>query len=135
LTPVRRYLLGWSPVLEAAEFADGDGGVFRVRGVPIALYKRSGQYRAVGARCPHAGSLLSEFATDEGTALCPSHGWEFRLTDGGCTTHAAHRVPVYPARELDGVVWVRVKSFWAWIADFACGAHRRAYLDMAERLR
>ena len=135
MTSAARYLLGWSPIVSAADVVDGDGGVFRVRGVPIALYNRSGQYRAVGARCPHAGSLLSEFATDEGTAMCPSHGWEFRLTDGGCTVHSTHRVPVYPAREHDGVVWVRVKPTWAWFSDFTRGIHRRDSLDFAERLR
>jgi nitrite reductase/ring-hydroxylating ferredoxin subunit len=134
LTAARRSLSGWSPVVAASDLESGDGGVFRVRGVPIALYKRAGRYHALGARCPHAGSLLSEFATDDGTALCPSHGWEFRLTDGGCTAHATQRVPVYPAEERDGVVWVRVKPFLAWLAGLTRGANAGS-LDLAERLR
>jgi nitrite reductase/ring-hydroxylating ferredoxin subunit len=123
---------GWSPVIAASEFAVGDGGVFEVRGVPIALYLLPSGFRAVGAVCPHAGSLLSEFPTDDGTVICPSHGWEFRLDDGGCTTHATQRVVTYPARVFDGIVCVRVRPFLSLLSDCL----RRANgANLAKRVR
>jgi nitrite reductase (NADH) small subunit len=128
-------MLGWTPVSPAAELAPGDGALFEARGVAIAIYRRGERFHAVGAICPHAGSLLSEFATDEGTALCPSHGWEFRLEDGGCTNERTQRVPVYPLRVVDGFLWVKVRPVRAAIADFLRGGRRRGSLSPAPRLR
>lgn len=127
--------LGWTAVVEAADLAPGCGGVFVVRGAPVAIFRRGERFHALGARCPHAGSLLSEFPTDDGTALCPSHGWEFRLDDGACTNERAQRVPVYRVAVEDGLVWVRVRPLAAILADALRGGARKGNLAGARRLR
>lgn len=134
MTRVRPPGIGWSPVVRASDLTPGEGAIFRVLGVPIAVYRTATALRAVGARCPHAGSLLSEFATEQGTALCPSHGWEFHLTDGRCTSHPTSRVPVFRAVEHGGYIWVFVRPAWAALAAWT-RTLRGTTMGLAERLR
>jgi len=86
-----------------------------VLGVPLALFR--GQGGAVGAlldRCPHRGVPLSPGCVKDGQLECPYHGWRFD-TGGAVRRVPALRgpheargrcTPAFPARELDGFVWV-----------------------------
>ncbi|MFN0204933.1 MAG: Rieske (2Fe-2S) protein [Planctomycetota bacterium] len=108
---------GWTRALPVDAIAPGDGAIVELRGVPVALYRIGDHYHALHAICPHAGSLISEFMTDAGTAMCPSHGWEFNIGDGQCTSHRSQMLRKYPVTVRDGFVWVKVRSTIAMIQD------------------
>ncbi|MBL8692633.1 MAG: Rieske (2Fe-2S) protein [Planctomycetes bacterium] len=108
----------WTRAIELGEIEPDSGAILQLWGVPIAVFRVGDGAAAVGAVCPHAGSLLCEFLSDSGTAMCPSHGWEFSLRDGACTTHRTQRVPVYPARIEDGAIWVQVRPLLAWLSSW-----------------
>jgi nitrite reductase/ring-hydroxylating ferredoxin subunit len=111
--------LGWTPALRADELAVGSGRRVLLRGRPVALFRDLEGFHALGAVCPHQGSLLSESLQDDGSALCPSHGWAFDLHSGRSTVFRSQGVRVYPARVVDGIVWVRVGGVGATLADLA----------------
>lgn len=108
---------GWTRACQISEIAPGEGAIFEIRGVPVGLYRRGDDFHAIGAVCPHQGSLMSEFLTDDGTALCPSHGWEFRITTGQCVSQRAQHLPVYPVRMMDNAVFVKVRFLVAFLDD------------------
>ncbi len=124
-------MIGWTRAIAVNELEPGEGAVLEVRGAPVALYRVGDRFHALGAICPHAGSLLSEFLHDDCLALCPSHGWTFRLEDGQATVFPTQRVPVYPVRTADGFVWIRVRWLVAVVADLL----RRGHGPPARRLR
>ncbi|HKE01327.1 MAG TPA: Rieske (2Fe-2S) protein [Planctomycetota bacterium] len=100
--------LGWRRALSASEIGEGEGRSLVLAGVPIVVYRAGGRFHALGARCPHAGGRLSETAVDGAVAVCPSHGWSFRLVDGRCTGFRTAHVPVFRTRLEAGDVWVRI---------------------------
>ncbi len=92
---VARTMLG-EPILLGR---DHDGAVFALRDI-----------------CPHRGMPLSAGAFDRGEIECCYHGWRF-TPDGRCTAIPSLvegqgfdlsrvSVPRYPAREVQGNVWV-----------------------------
>jgi nitrite reductase/ring-hydroxylating ferredoxin subunit len=99
--------LGWRRALPEEALADGEGRSLVLAGQRIVLFRAGGRFHALGARCPHAGGRLSESAVD-GVAVCPSHGWSFRLADGQSTVFRTARVPVFRTRVRDGAVWIRL---------------------------
>jgi phenylpropionate dioxygenase-like ring-hydroxylating dioxygenase large terminal subunit len=77
---------------------------------------REGAVFALRDICPHRGMPLSFGAFDGGEIECCYHGWRF-TTDGRCTAIpslvqgqafdlARIAVPRYPAREVQGNIWV-----------------------------
>lgn len=110
-------MLGWTRALAVDQLTPGDGAIIELRGLPVALFRAGERFHAMSARCPHAGSLISEFLTDAQTAICPSHGWEFRLHDGQCTTMRAQTIRLYPIRIVDGFVYIKVRPWISMIVD------------------
>jgi nitrite reductase/ring-hydroxylating ferredoxin subunit len=116
-------MLGWSAALRASGLPEGSGRLVQLRGEWVALYRVGGKLHALGARCPHEGSLLSEAAVGE-VAICPSHGWTFRLEDGQGMLFRTSRVPVFATRVVDGVIWVKINFLWACLADVLADLRR-----------
>lgn len=114
-------MIGWTRAIAADQLAPGDGAILDVRGVPVALFRVGERFHAARAVCPHAGSLISEFLTDSQTAMCPSHGWEFRLDDGQCTTLRSQTLRIYPTRVDGGFVYIKVRPILAMITDIFRG--------------
>jgi len=86
-------------------------------GEPVLLGRdRVGRVFALRDICPHRGMPLSEGRFDGGEIECCYHGWRF-ATHGACTTIPSLveaqdldlrsvGVPAYPAREVQGNIWV-----------------------------
>jgi len=97
---MRREMLCGEPVLLGRT---GQGAVFALRDI-----------------CPHRAAPLSAGRIREGMVECPYHGWRFK-PDGQCShipsilqnqamEVGGIRVPSYPAREQDGLIWVYVAA-------------------------
>jgi phenylpropionate dioxygenase-like ring-hydroxylating dioxygenase large terminal subunit len=104
----------WYCVLPMAELDQGPKP-FTLLGEKIALWKDAeGEPRAVKDRCPHRTAKLSAGWVDEGTLVCPYHGWGFSGS-GECV-----RVPQQP---VNGPRPFGVQAFrceerygYAWVA-------------------
>ncbi len=89
----------------------------RIMDTPLAVWRTKGGVPSVVLnRCPHRNVPLAEGRVQGERLVCGYHGWAFD-TDGACAQvpglrrevadgGRARRVLAYPARELDGLVWV-----------------------------
>lgn len=68
----------------------------------IAVFHTKDAFFAINDTCPHlGGSLGTGWVTEEGTIVCPWHGWEFRICDGSGVWPQGIDVPSYPV-EIEG---------------------------------
>ncbi|UWU75856.1 Rieske (2Fe-2S) protein [Bradyrhizobium huanghuaihaiense] len=94
-----------------------------VKGRPIVVFNRDGQYFALLDRCPHSGARLSRgvltgllrsdgpgcfnYSRPGEIIKCPWHGWEFDIRSGrsycspGSVKTKAYDVEVQSGRELE----------------------------------
>ena len=73
----------------------------------IAVFHRQGELFALDDTCPHmGGSLGSGWTTEQGTVVCPWHGWEFRICDGTGVWPPGVDVATFPVVVEEGVVYV-----------------------------
>ncbi len=108
----------WYPVAYADDVTTEPLGV-RVFGERHVVWRPSPDAAPVAAvdRCPHRAARLSQGWVDDGTLVCPYHGWRY-APDGSCTDIPAADpgVPVPPraclrsdaAGERYGLVWICV---------------------------
>jgi len=72
----------------------------------IAIFRNNGQLYALRDSCPHQGAPISDGYVDEGFAVCPHHGWKFKLEDGSFSHNDLIKVPTYPVKEMDGLIFL-----------------------------
>ena len=85
---------------------------------PLVLWRHgAGAVHAWADQCPHRGSKLSLGKIVNGRLECGYHGWQFE-PDGRCALvpalpsfkpPASHCARVFAAREVHGLVWVRLR--------------------------
>ena len=85
-------------------------------GEQVLLGRRAdGSVFAFGDSCPHRGMPMREGTFDGTTAALLFHGWAFDSADGRCTDIPSvvdgaepgrFRLKAYPAREVQGNIWV-----------------------------
>lgn len=84
----------------------GQAKVFTVGHQKIALFHRASGFYALDDHCPHRSGPLSEGWIYDEEVSCPWHQWQFRLSDGQCSTIPGERVETFPVEIIDGQVWV-----------------------------
>jgi nitrite reductase (NADH) small subunit/3-phenylpropionate/trans-cinnamate dioxygenase ferredoxin subunit len=72
----------------------------------IAIFRYEGNLYALRDSCPHQAAPISDGYVDEGFAVCPHHGWKFKLKDGSFSHNDMLKVPTYPVKEEDGLVFI-----------------------------
>lgn len=98
----------WVGVCRLEEIEEGRGRSLDAAGVCVAVFRSGGEVIALSGRCPHSGGPLGLGWVDEGEAVCPLHGWRFKLADGRCTTISGHSVHRFKSEVRAGEVWVLV---------------------------
>lgn len=74
----------------------------------VLLVRQRGRLCALAHPCSHMGGPLSEGTLKDGSVVCPWHGSEFALDDGGVINGpATQNQPVLDVRERDGRIEVR----------------------------
>ena len=69
---------------KANDIPSGEGRVYEVNGVAIALFNVDGIFHALDNTCIHRGGPLGDGICTDGTVTCPWHGWEYSMTTGEC---------------------------------------------------
>ena len=97
----------WTTLCELSECAEGEGTFVDIDGRELAVFLHEGQPRAMDNLCPHAGGSMAsgyvEMHGDQACAVCPWHGWAFRLSDGEFNDMPGFEIRVYETRvEVDG---------------------------------
>ena len=112
---------GWVEVGAAHDIPDGRALVVRIAdGDEVAIFNDGGHFAAIGHRCAHQNGPLGEGRIIDGRVVCPWHGYEYDLRDGCAPAPYTERVPTYPLRVENGVVFVHGL------------AHPPAHLELAE---
>lgn len=75
----------------------------------VAVARIDGKLYAFGALCPHAAAPLDRHGELNGCLLtCTHHSWRFDLERGGCEVYGNRGLTMYPVKEEDGAIYVRV---------------------------
>ncbi|HEU4900101.1 MAG TPA: Rieske 2Fe-2S domain-containing protein [Actinomycetota bacterium] len=110
----RRFAGGpesWTPVLDAADLAEGSPRVVRAGDTEVLLVREGHRLHALWASCTHECGPLAEGHFADGNVTCPWHGSTFRLADGKVVRGpAAASQPVYETRVVDGKIEVRAAT-------------------------
>lgn len=100
----------WTPVLAAAELAQGEAKAVPVSDQRTVIVYRPNAARVtcIEGRCCHAGGPLGEGEMHDGTVVCPWHLSVFDLQTGAVRRGPASRPqPVLQTRVVDGQIQVR----------------------------
>jgi nitrite reductase/ring-hydroxylating ferredoxin subunit len=101
--------LRWTPVGQAADWAEDSGRLCLIGARRLGVYRHGGTWYALKDICPHAGVSLVKGPVADMTVMCVGHGWTFRLDTGDIAKGpGGFSVPTYPVRVANGVVEVGV---------------------------
>lgn len=88
------------------ELKENEGKAFFVGNNEIALFKVDGKVYALDNICPHQHvPLIYDGIIEEGSVICPSHGWKFDLATGNLGTRKG--LTAYEVIVQDRNVYVR----------------------------
>jgi 3-phenylpropionate/trans-cinnamate dioxygenase ferredoxin subunit len=98
--------MAWTTLCEINELHEKHGKYVDIDGRPLAVFLHEGTPHVMDDLCPHAGGEMSggtvEEVQGEMCAVCPLHGWPFKLADGQMPG-GGEGLRVYPSRvEPDG---------------------------------
>ena len=98
---------GWLDIGLAADIPASRGKVVHVpRHEAVAIFNDDGVYSALSNRCAHQGGPLGEGRVVDGCAVCPWHGYEYRLETGRAPAPFTERVRTYSVRLVDGRLYL-----------------------------
>ncbi len=91
------------------EVPEGQGHMFSVGDVVLAIFNLDGKLYALDNRCPHAGASLVHGLIDDNTVTCRIHHWRFRISDGANLDDTGNcSAKVFPLRVVGDNVQVAV---------------------------
>ena len=100
--------MAWTTVCKKSELAEGQGSYFDIGGREVAVFLHDGKPHVMDDLCPHAGGSMAEGWVEdrhgEACAVCPLHGWAFKLSDGEYADMPGFEIRKFEARvqETDG---------------------------------
>jgi nitrite reductase/ring-hydroxylating ferredoxin subunit len=90
--------MAWTSLCDLDELSEGHAKRVEIDGFFLAVYLFNGEVFVLDSICPHAGHDLSEGAIENGCAVCPYHGWNFRLSDGQMPSSPGIAITKYKSR-------------------------------------
>ena len=96
--------MAWQVVCNSQDLSEGQSVEVVFRGDVIAVFRHEHVLFAIDGICMHQGGPLARGRLENGTIICPWHGWQYELATGN---HAPTRKPMlntYKIQESDGVI-------------------------------
>ncbi|MEJ2055756.1 MAG: Rieske (2Fe-2S) protein [Calditrichaceae bacterium] len=100
-------MAGYIKVAESNQVKDRFAISVIIRDKKIAIFRYNGNLYALRDSCPHQAAPISDGYVDDGYAVCPNHGWRFRLEDGSYTLNGLMKIPTYEVTERNGNIFIR----------------------------
>ena len=100
--------------LDPEALVEGELRSIQVNKKRLCLVRHDQQLHAFPNKCPHAGGPFSAGHLKDGKVVCPWHRFAFDLQSGQSDS-GGYFIDVYPVKEKDGSVWVKLpekKRFW-----------------------
>lgn len=109
----------WFPVVRSEDLGRAPLAVTLLDEEVVVARRADGGVAIASNHCPHRGAALSLGSVEDGSFVCPYHGWRWRTTDGTCSyipslgPEASERAGVvsravlrtHHAQERYGLVW------------------------------
>ena len=96
----------WTTLCDESELKENEGHYVEIDGRELAVFLHGGRPHVMDNQCPHAGGSMaagySEDMAGVACAVCPWHGWPFRLDDGEYFDMPGFGLKVYESRVEDG---------------------------------
>jgi phenylpropionate dioxygenase-like ring-hydroxylating dioxygenase large terminal subunit len=105
----------WHVVAYAPDLQEGKVMGVRLLEEDIVLWRVSDKILAWRDLCMHRGTKLSLGRIEEGTLICPYHGWTYNQ-EGQCVRFPAHPSQTPPAKARAKVYQAREKYNWIWVS-------------------
>ncbi len=88
---------GTFTVAKVGDLPEGKAKVVDAGGTPVALVHGRGVYRAFSNVCRHRGGPIGEGEVDldDGTVICPFHGWQYDLNTGQARLNPLAKLEMY----------------------------------------
>lgn len=90
-----------------AEIPEKRACVRTIAGERVAIFKYDGKISAVSNVCQHQNGPLSEGRIIDGCITCPWHGFQYAPETGAAPPPFTEKVPTFPVKIENGVVFVR----------------------------
>jgi nitrite reductase (NADH) small subunit len=100
----------WKKLCDYADLKNGEAKYVEINGTGYAVFLHNDHVFTIDNYCPHAGGNLaggwidSSDPTIPPCAVCPWHGWAFRLDNGELRDSPAVKVGRYESRVVNGIV-------------------------------
>jgi nitrite reductase/ring-hydroxylating ferredoxin subunit len=97
--------MAWVSLCDLADLTPDQGKYVEIDGFQLAVFLHAGTVYAMDNECPHAGGAMAGGYVDENAcAVCPWHGWAFKLETGELHDEGAYgggvMIRTYPTRIL-----------------------------------
>jgi sulfoxide reductase heme-binding subunit YedZ len=90
--------MAWTSLCDLDELTEGTAKRVDIDGFMLAVYLHDAGVFVLDSVCPHAGHDIAEGGVQDGCAVCPYHGWNFRLIDGQMPGSPGVSTRTYPTR-------------------------------------
>ena len=91
----------WTTLCELDELTEGRAKPVDVAGFKLAVFLDRHVPTAIDELCPHANRSLAGGWVEAGCAVCPAHGWTFKLDTGEMPELPGVSTGRYATRVLD----------------------------------
>jgi nitrite reductase/ring-hydroxylating ferredoxin subunit len=97
------------PVARVGDIPAGKGAFIDTGGIVLAVFHSGGgRFHATSPVCPHEDGPLAEGWVEDGSVICPWHGYDFDLRTGQCRVAPEVSVTVFPVRAVGDTIEVDV---------------------------
>ena len=101
---------GYIATCSLDELSEGEIRTVATEDGRIAIARTGDEVHALSNVCAHQGGPIGEGKIENGCVTCPWHGWQFRLSDGRSPAPYEDKIPTYPVRIIDGIIFVKTDS-------------------------
>ncbi|HLI87255.1 MAG TPA: aromatic ring-hydroxylating dioxygenase subunit alpha [Ktedonobacteraceae bacterium] len=105
----------WHVVAYAPDLKEGQPMAARLLEEDLVLWRVGDRIHAWRDLCIHRGTRLSLSRIEQGTLICPYHGWTYN-EEGRCIRFPAHPNQTPPAKACAKVYQAQERYGWIWVS-------------------
>ncbi len=95
-------------IADAGSIPENSGIEVEVKGRPVALFNKGGEYLAIDNACPHEGEPLSHGEVKGDHVECAYHQWKVNLRNGETQEIPGYFIPVFKVHVIDNEIFIEV---------------------------
>ncbi len=95
-------------VAEAGDVLENSAILVQVKGRPVALINKGGEYFAVDNACPHEGESLSQGDVEGDHVVCAYHGWKVNMKTGESFEIPGFFIDKFNVKVVENEIYIEV---------------------------